>query len=153
MSQENVDKNNAFMEAYNRRDFDEAIKDFDPQVEFILPPQQASDSCVGARNIVRFWDGLEETFENLQLHPQEVVDAGDRVATRLRHSGRGKASGVEIDAELYHQVITFRDGVMVRMEYFDNWEAALAAAHAPTEAGAAGERTETASERTGPRAG
>jgi ketosteroid isomerase-like protein len=153
MSQENVDKNNAFMEAYNRRDFDEAIKDFDPQVEFILPPQQASDSCVGARNIVRFWDGLEETFENLQLHPQEVVDAGDRVATRLRHSGRGKASGVEIDAELYHQVITFRDGVMVRMEYFDNWEAALAAAHAPADAETASERTETASERTGPRAG
>jgi ketosteroid isomerase-like protein len=146
MSQENVDKSNAFMEAYNRRDFDEAVKDFDPQVEFILPPQQASDSCVGPRNIVRFWDGLEETFDNLQLHPQEVVDAGDRVATRLRHSGRGKASGVEIDAELYHQVITFRDGVMVRMEYFDNWDAALAAAHAP--AGA-----EAASELTAPRAG
>jgi ketosteroid isomerase-like protein len=153
MSQENVDKSNAFMEAYNRRDFDAAVKDFDPHVEFILPPQQASDSCVGIRNIIRFWDGLEETFEGLTLLPQEVVDAGDRVATRLRHRGRGKASGVEIDAELYHQVITFRDGVMVRMEYFDNWDAALAAAWAPDEAETASERTETASERTGPRAG
>jgi ketosteroid isomerase-like protein len=142
VSESNVEKSNAFMEAYNRRDFDAAVKDFDPQVEFILPPQQASDSCVGPRNIIRFWDGLEETFEGLTLHPQEVVDAGDRVATRLRHSGRGKASGVEIDAELYHQVITFRDGVMVRMEYFDNWDAALAAVHAPVDAEAASERTE-----------
>jgi hypothetical protein len=50
--------------------------------------------------VVRFFEGLDETFEDLQLIPQEVVDAGDRVATRLRHRGRGKASGVEIDAEL-----------------------------------------------------
>ena len=54
----------------------------------------------------------------LQLRPQEYVDAGDRVATRLRHYGRGRESGVVIDEELYHQVATFRDGTIVRMEYF-----------------------------------
>ena len=30
------------------------------------------------------------------------------VATRPRHFGRGRGSGVEIDTELYHQVATFR---------------------------------------------
>jgi ketosteroid isomerase-like protein len=146
MTKENVSKSAAFIEAYNRRDFDAAVEHFDSHIEFVLPPQQASDSCIGPRNVIRFFEGLDETFEDLQLHPQEVVDARDRVATRLRHSGRGKASGVEIDTELYHQVMTFRDGVIVRAEYFDNWDAALAAAYAPVEA-------ETATERTGPRAG
>ena len=70
-------------------------------------------------------------MEELQLLPQEYIDAGDRVATRLRHYGRGKGSGVEIDEELYHQVVTFRDGRMVRIEYFAEWSEALAAAGVP----------------------
>jgi hypothetical protein len=35
---------------------------------------------------------------------------------------------VEIDTELYHQVTTFRDGTMVRIEYFESWPEALEAA-------------------------
>ena len=58
---------------------------------------------------------------------QEHVDEGDRVATRLRYVGRGRGSGIDIDGELYHQVITFRDGVIVRIEYFTTWDEALAA--------------------------
>ena len=45
----------------------------------------------------------------------------------VRLSGRGKASGLEMEAELYHQVTTFRDGVMVRIEYFSSWPEALEA--------------------------
>jgi ketosteroid isomerase-like protein len=32
------------------------------------------------------------------------------------------------DEELYHQVVTFRDGRMVRIEYFAEWAEALEAA-------------------------
>jgi ketosteroid isomerase-like protein len=128
MSRENVDKARAFIEAYNRRDFDSAVESFDPEVEWVLPARQASDCCRGPDEIRRFWEGIDETMEDLRLAPQEFVDAGDRVATRLRHSGRGKESGIEIDQELYHQVVTFRDGQMVRIEYFAEWNEALAAA-------------------------
>jgi hypothetical protein len=47
MSQENVDKTTAFIEAYNRRDFDAAVEFFDPEVEWVLPAHQAFDSCRG----------------------------------------------------------------------------------------------------------
>jgi hypothetical protein len=47
---------------------------------------------------------------------------------RLRYYGRGKGSGVELEDELYHQVTTFRDGTMVRVEYFTTWDQALEAA-------------------------
>ena len=128
MSQENVEKARDFIEAYNRRDFDAAVKDFDPEVEWVLPSRQSSDSCRGPDEVKRFWEGIDETFDDLQLRPQEWVDAGDRVATRLRHYGKGKGSGLEIDTELYHQVATFRDGRMVRIEYFAEWAEALEAA-------------------------
>jgi ketosteroid isomerase-like protein len=131
MSNENVDKTQDFIAAYNRRDFDAAVEHFDPEVDWILPAHQGFDSCRGPDEIKRFWEGLDETFEELRLDPQEFVDAGDRVAVRLRYFGRGKGSGAELETELYHQVTTFRDGVMVRFEYFTTWPAALAAARAP----------------------
>jgi ketosteroid isomerase-like protein len=127
LSQENVDKTRDYIEAYNRRDFDAALQDCDPDVEWVLPDHQSSDSGVGPYQIRRFWEGIDDTFDELQLRPQEYVDGGDRVAVRLRHYGRSK-SGVEMDTELYHQITTFRDGVMVRIEYVTSWEQALEAA-------------------------
>ena len=128
MSQENVEKARGFIAAYNRRDFDAAVESFDPEIEWVLPPRQSSDSCRGPDEIKRFWEGLDETFDELRLDPQEFIDAGDHVATRLRHYGRGKRSGIEIDEEMYHQVATFRAGRIVRMEYFGEWSEALKAA-------------------------
>ncbi len=128
MSQDNVDKTRDFIAAYNRRDFDAAVQSFDPEVDWVLPAHQRSDSCKGPDEVRRFWEGLDETFEELWLEPQEFVDAGDRVAVRLRYYGRGKESGIEIETEMYHQVTTFRDGTMVRIEYVTSWDEALEAA-------------------------
>ena len=52
--------------------------------------------------------------------PQEYVDEGDRVATRLRHFGRQAERGRDRQ-EMYHQVVTFHDGVIVRIEYVTSW--------------------------------
>jgi ketosteroid isomerase-like protein len=128
MSEENVEKTRAFIDAYNRRDFDAAVEDFDPEIDWVLPARQQSDSGRGPGAALRFFEEIDETMEELRLEPQEFIDAGDCVVTRLRHHGRGKVSGVEINEELYHQVATFRDGRIVRMEYFADWDEALAAA-------------------------
>ena len=127
MSETNLDKVRDFIGAYNRRDFDAAIRWFDPQVQWVLPERQSSDSCVGPDEIRRFWEGLDNTFEELRLEPQEFVDGGDRVATRLRYYGHGRGSGLKIETELYHQVTTFSGERMVRIEYFADWGEALAA--------------------------
>ena len=124
----NVDKTREFIAAYNNRDFAAAVKDFDPQVEWVLPALQRSDSCIGPEEVIGFWEEIDETMEELQLRPQEFRDGGDLVAVKLRHYGKGKGSGLVIDEELYHQVSTFRDGVMVRIEYFTSWDEALEAA-------------------------
>ena len=128
MSEQNVAKTRAFIAAYNRRDFDAAVESFDPEIDWVLPALQRADSCRGPDEIKRFWEGLDDTFDELRLDPQELLDAGDRVAVRLRFFGRGKGSGAELDTEMYHQVTTFRDGRMVRIEYFTEWAQALHAA-------------------------
>jgi ketosteroid isomerase-like protein len=128
VSEENVEKTRAFIDAYNARDFDAAVEDFDPGVEWVLPALQRSDSCRGPEEVRRFWEGLDETFDELRLEPQETVDGGDLVAMRLRYYMRGRESGAVIEGELYHQVTTFRDGKMVRIEYFTGWDEALEAA-------------------------
>jgi ketosteroid isomerase-like protein len=128
ISQLNVDKTREFIAAYNSRDFATAVKHFHPEVEWVLPALQDSDSCTGPEEIIGFWEEIDETMEELQLRPQEFRDAGDLVAVKLRHYGKGKGSGLVIDEELYHQVSTFRDGVMVRIEYFTSWDQALEAA-------------------------
>ena len=133
MSEQNVGMAREFIAAYTRRDFDAAVADFDSAIEWVLPERQSSDSCQGPGAVIRFWEGIDETFDDLKLLPQEFVDAGDRVATRLRHCGRGRLSGIEIDEEMYHQVATFRNGKIVRMEYFGDWSEALEAARLPVE--------------------
>src|SRR6266480_5922656 len=107
MSQGNVETARDFIAAYNRRDFDAAVESFDPEIEWVLPHRQSSDSCRGPDEVKRFWQGLDETFEELRLEPQEFVDAGDHVATRLLYHALGKGSGAQVDGELYHQVATF----------------------------------------------
>ena len=127
MSKENVETVRAFIDAYNRRDFDAAVESFDPEIEWVLPERQSADSGRGQDAIISFWEGLDATFDELTLDPQEYVDAGDRVATRLQYHVLGKESGVKIDGELYHQVVTFRNSCIVRIEYFASWPEALAA--------------------------
>jgi ketosteroid isomerase-like protein len=126
MSQENVDKAREFIAAYNRRDFDAAVASFDPEIDWVLPARQSSDSGKGIGAVLRFFEDLDENWDELRLDAQEFVDGGDRVATRLRYFGRSKL-GVEVETELYHQVATFEDGTIVRMEYFGSWPEALEA--------------------------
>ena len=127
MSQENVEKAREFIAAYNRRDFDAAVESFDPEIEWVLPERQSSDSCRGPDEVKRFWKGLDETFDELKLLPQEFVDAGDRVATRLRHYGRGKRSGVELGevgakgAHIFH----VRDRKVVKRVFYMDRDRAL----------------------------
>ena len=75
MSQENVDKTRDFIDAYNRRDFEAATRDFDRDVEWVLPEHQRADSAIGSR--ASSGSGRDSTRRSTssQLRPQEFVDA------------------------------------------------------------------------------
>src|SRR5919108_2583589 len=67
-----------------------------------------------------------ESWEDYRREPREVIDLGDRVLILLRESGRGKGSGVPVEAQLA-MLITFRKGRVVRHQEFSDWGQALEA--------------------------
>ena len=69
------------------------------------------------------WKGEWDDYE---LIPEELADMGDRVVATVRLRGRGRASGIEIDARFY-DVYTLRDRKIVRMDQFAEQSEALEA--------------------------
>jgi ketosteroid isomerase-like protein len=67
-----------------------------------------------------------ESWEDYRREPREVVDLGDRILILLRESGRGKGSGVPVEASLA-MLLTFRSGRVVRHREFSDWQQALEA--------------------------
>jgi ketosteroid isomerase-like protein len=43
----------------------------------------------------------QSTWEDLDVTIEEIIDAGDRVILSAHHRGRGRGSGIEIDARYY----------------------------------------------------
>ena len=60
----------------------------------------------------QMWEG-----GHLAYQPKELIDAGDKVPAFVRVTGRGQASGVEVEADTW-VVWTFRDGKPVEWTYF-----------------------------------
>jgi|tagenome__1003787_1003787.scaffolds.fasta_scaffold20909503_3 ketosteroid isomerase-like protein len=76
--------------------------------------------------VAEAWEGGRTGWE-----PVDLIDAGDKVVAFIRTSGRGKASGVAVEAYVWN-VWTFRDGRPAEWKYFgDDRAAALEAAGLP----------------------
>jgi ketosteroid isomerase-like protein len=64
------------------------------------------------------WEGGHTRWE-----PKELMDPGDKVLAFIWTGGRGKASGVEVEAYVWN-VRTFRDGKPAEWTYFGEDRAA-----------------------------
>jgi SnoaL-like domain len=109
-----------------------AAEFFDPEVEFewhggqFMPdtPQQVR----GLPALAGFWEQMLSSYDDLRLALLECIESpNDRVFALVRQTGRGRESGVPIEAHLF-QVITIQDGVMQKLEIFRHGADALEAA-------------------------
>ncbi len=103
-----------------------------PQVELIWHGERAMpDQPQRLRGIpenLRFWEQFAGAWTEMKVEPLEFIAApGDRVATPLRQSGRGRESGVPI---VFHSFVvwTIRQGTVRKMELFRHRAEALEAA-------------------------
>ena len=129
MSRENVERLRQGLYAFNRGDRAAWRALCDPEVENV-PPRDwpESDSIRGRDGVWGFvvegqdpWGEGSTPFEYVEL-----LDAGDRIVAHMRREVRGKASGASV-AWSYWQVGTFRDGKLVRIEWFADRAEALEA--------------------------
>ena len=120
MSQANVEIVRRFLSV----EVDEALTYADPGIVWNPIEELPTQGHDAVRASLAHW---KAEWDDYRLMPEEFVDMGDRVVVTVRLGGRGRGSGVEIDARFY-DVYTLRDNKIVRMDQFTERSEALAAA-------------------------
>lgn len=90
----------------------------DPGIE-VVPVGEWPEGEIRGRDSV--WDFLlasDEPWEPGPYEAAEVSDGQDAVAVRMKRKLRGRSSGVEVDYD-YWAVFSFRNGKVIRVEWFD----------------------------------
>ena len=122
-----------FVEAFNRRDIQAVIADADPEIELDewreAPGARSYRGPEGVHAAIESWF---ETWEWMEVEIADIVDAGDRVLVILDQRAKGSGSGAEVEIRS-HNVYTFRDGKVVRIQLFIDPEPALEAAGLTTD--------------------
>src|SRR5713226_8566199 len=129
MSQDHVETAKRVMDAYNRRDVDAyvdcATSDFELFPVFVGAVE--GGSYRGREGIERVFEATRDALDDYRIVADEFRDLGDRVLMVGRAEGRGRASGVSVDAP-FGSVVDFRDGKISRIRSFlDHGEALRAA--------------------------
>jgi ketosteroid isomerase-like protein len=101
MSQENVEIVRQAYEAFNLRDLDALAELAEP--DWVMDWSRSIGPQRGVyqgRAGVEAWiAAISEAFESFEILPLEHVGAGDRIVVPTRVKGRGRGSGVVVDAE------------------------------------------------------
>ena|SRR5687767_9085691 len=131
MSQENVDKIRATLEAFSRGDWDAALKDTAPDA--VVDNSTAIGEWRGIHRghdaIRRMWERLTEPWEKIEMEVAEVIEARDDLvvtSNRARFVGR---DGIELPGPTRSGwVWRFRDGQIVHLAFYNSLDEALEAA-------------------------
>jgi ketosteroid isomerase-like protein len=125
-----IDAFNAFLrgelsnEAYAER--------FDPQVEVLWPDRQTFPDFPqylrGLAELIAFAEQVRDAWIDHFYELPELIEVPDgRVVALVRHSARGRQSGVPIVFHFF-QLCTIRDGKVRKFEFFRHRADALQAA-------------------------
>ena len=129
MSEENVEMVRRAIDAWNRGDWDEALKDVAPEAEYTptgaLP--ERTGVVRGTEAFKDFFDWVRREFAEGHAEVGEVIDAGDTVVGSVTLSGRGRQSGAAASWTIW-EVVTVKGGKIVRGQAFTDKHDALEAA-------------------------
>jgi ketosteroid isomerase-like protein len=111
LSQENVEIVRRFFDAFNRRDFDAALKDAAPDCEVDNSSNLGEWRGVhrGHDQIRQLWRSFLEPWESVRNEIDEVIDAGDRVVTCQTGHLRGRG-GIEVTTKTSSMDVPRRSG-------------------------------------------
>jgi ketosteroid isomerase-like protein len=115
MSQENVEIVRRWFEAFSSENFDAAIALVHGEVVFVPPGGQAPYAGVES---LRRWMG-PDVFLDQVAHPLEITAASDRTILARQHvTGRGRASGIDLDTITWSVWTLDEDGLITRIEIY-----------------------------------
>jgi ketosteroid isomerase-like protein len=113
------------MAAWSRGDFDAALADMHPEIEWTITfrlPDMPPDKDVyrGHEELRTLWEAFKGVWDTLTTEIEEILyDEGDTLITRNRFVGRGSASGIEVDRTIFY-LLEIRDEKLLRVTPFDS---------------------------------
>jgi ketosteroid isomerase-like protein len=130
MSHENMEIVKRFEDSWAAGDLDATLECIHDEVVFDWSDSIGPFAGIyeGPDGMVRFWQELRDAFEEFRPEALELVEAGpESVITLDVVRGRGKGSGIEIEAQ-GAMLWSFRDGKIAHAKMFQTKEEALQAA-------------------------
>jgi ketosteroid isomerase-like protein len=128
MSGSNAEIVRQFYETWSRDEFPGPAELMHPEIEYVNPEGAIEPGT--RRGIPAFASALKkslEVWEYWRAEPEELRELGDHVVAVVTYRTRGRGSGVEIEGR-ESALWTFRDGKVIRYEWFhgaaDAFEAA-----------------------------
>ena len=128
MSREDHEVITRMYRAWNSGDVD-ALRDvFDAEVEVrpALSTFLASTVYCGHDGVAAWYAEVYEPWAEMTAEPQRFVDAGERTVVVVGLHARVPGGEVDLEGEIAH-VVTVRDGKIVKLDGYDQPEAALSA--------------------------
>src|SRR5918994_3091431 len=87
----------------------------------------AAGTRYGPEEFIQATEEALEAFEDYRVEAEEFIDAGEAVVVSVRISGRGRASGAELEMRLAHLWV-LRNGKVIRGDVYRTIEEALESA-------------------------
>jgi ketosteroid isomerase-like protein len=113
-------------EQFARGDFS-SFADFGDDFEFVTSPE-VPDAGTYVGHEARVWAASwVESFDGLTMEATEIIDAQDKCVIAIIQRGRLRGSDTEVEGRWWN-VVTFRDGDMVRSELYSERHPALKSA-------------------------
>src|SRR5688572_29792823 len=114
MSQENVEIVRTAVDAWNRGDWDAALKDGAPTFEYDFSRSVGPGRAVYSLDQMRGWfNEFDESWESVRIEVDEFIEAGEHVVTPNTLYVKGR-DGIEVQARGAF-VWTIRDGSITRL--------------------------------------
>jgi ketosteroid isomerase-like protein len=128
LSQQNVELVRALWDAFQRGDTDGIVERCTADVVIVQPPETPDvKSYVGHSGVIAAIEDFPRDWEDFRLDLTDIVEVSERVVLSVcRNRGRGRISGLEMDAEMFY-VHQIREGRMAHMQIFLSRAQALAA--------------------------
>lgn len=117
------------MEAYTAGDLERTLGFYHPEIEVTAPDWMNAGPYRGHEGFLAWSGAWYEAWESWAYELKDVRAIGERhVVARVRVSGRGRTSSIEIDQEIGF-VVEMKDGLTTYIELTLDEEAAMKVAH------------------------